>query len=101
MAQSQSLRNMKDKEGEESSSLHHSSLSSYLKGMSSLFELGKSRAIEGEISLPEIKPISLANLHLYLDEHTCSVTQNGFINDIELNVPNAKVPTIPFIEPWN
>ena len=101
MAQSQSLRNVKDKEGEESSSLHHSSLPSYLKGMSSLFELGKSRTIEGEISLPEIKPISLANLHLYLEEHTCSVIQNGFINDIELNVPNAKVPTIPFIESWN
>ena len=51
MAQSQSLRNLKDKEGGESLFATHSSLPSYLKGVSFPSELGKSRAVEGDISL--------------------------------------------------
>lgn len=49
----------------------------------------------------ESKPVSLANPHKDSEEHKTLKIQESFINGIEINVPNAKVLTIHFIESWN
>lgn len=50
----------------------------------------------------ESKPVSLANLHKDSEEHkTLKIQEFRFINGVEINVPNAKVLTIHFIESWN
>lgn len=49
----------------------------------------------------ESKPVSLANPHKDSEEHKTLKIQESCINGIEINVPNAKVLTIHFIESWN